>query len=134
MKVIPWNYGSTAYLDEKMQEEKPFEIQEPISNITGMGGMTRSDRVFASTPPPEKNNLEAAAKNKGKQVVNAGHGQIFPQGKSTSDDVEEFLRIIKRSDYKVVDHINKTPSKISILSTKLLQCNSRTRRDYCESV
>lgn len=33
-----------------------------------------------------------------------------------SDDVEEFLRIIKKSDYKVVDKLNQTPSKISILS------------------
>lgn len=32
------------------------------------------------------------------------------------DDVEEFLRIIKKSDYMVVDQLNQTPSKISILS------------------
>lgn len=40
--------------------------------------------------------------------------------------VEEFLRIIKKSDYKVVEKLNQTPSKISMLS--LLMC-SEVHRD-----
>lgn len=43
-------------------------------------------------------------------------GPTHTQGKATSDDMGEFLRIIQRSDYKVVYHLNQTQSKISILS------------------
>jgi hypothetical protein len=35
------------------------------------------------------------------------------------EEVEEFLRIIRKSDYKIVDQLGQTPSKISILSLLL---------------
>ena len=35
------------------------------------------------------------------------------------DEAEEFLRIIKKSEYKLVDHLQQTTSKISILSLLL---------------
>ena len=35
-----------------------------------------------------------------------------PEG-SFEKDVEEFMKIIKKSDYKIVDQLNQTPSKIS---------------------
>lgn len=57
-KVVPWDYGSTVYVHRQKQEEKPLEIKEPIINIVGTRGMTRSGCVFASGPPPEKNNLK----------------------------------------------------------------------------
>lgn len=31
---------------------------------------------------------------------------------SSSQEVEEVLRLIKKSDYKVIDHLSHTPSKI----------------------
>jgi hypothetical protein len=46
-------------------------------------------------------------------------------GGSFEKDVEEFMRIIKKSDYKIVDQLNQTPSKISILS--LLLCSEAHR-------
>lgn len=88
-------------------------------------GVTISGRVFSSAPSLEKDNLGAADKNKVKQVVNADQGQVLPRGKSTYDDVEELLRVIKRNDYKVIDQLNQTPSKISILS--LLLCSKAHR-------
>lgn len=77
--------------------------------------------MFASAPPLNKDNIEASAKGKGKQAVSTGQRQVPPQTKSTLEEVEEFLRIIKRNDYKVVEKPNKTSSKISILS--LLLCS-----------
>lgn len=35
------------------------------------------------------------------------------------EEVEEFLRLNKKSDYRVVDQLNQTPSKISMLSLLL---------------
>jgi hypothetical protein len=43
-----------------------------------------------------------------------------PEG-SFEKDVEEFMNIIKKGDYKIVDQLNQTPSKIPILS--LLLCS-----------
>ncbi|XP_050897220.1 uncharacterized protein LOC127104046 [Lathyrus oleraceus] len=43
-----------------------------------------------------------------------------------SEDVVEFLKLIKRSGYKVVDQLYQTPSKISILSLLL---NSQAHRE-----
>lgn len=42
-------------------------------------------------------------------------------GTYSSQEVEELLRIIRKSDYKMVDQLSQTPSKISILS--LLLCS-----------
>lgn len=46
-------------------------------------------------------------------------------GTSSSQEVEKLLRIIRKSDYKVVDQLSQTPSKISILS--LLLCSETHR-------
>lgn len=47
-------------------------------------------------------------------------------GASSSQEVEELLRIIRKSDYKVVDQLSQMSSKISILS--LILC-SKTHRN-----
>ncbi|XP_050896696.1 uncharacterized protein LOC127103487 [Lathyrus oleraceus] len=148
-KAVPWNYNSTAYLHGRKLEERiaktrktlvihvPYEVpepaevqklvevQEPVVNIAGTSGMTRSGRIFAAPPPPEKENLGTNAKSKGKQPAGPEQEQTQTQGKVMPDDVEEFLRIINKSDYKVVDQLNQTPSKISILS--LLLCSEAHR-------
>lgn len=48
-----------------------------------------------------------------------------PRQEALNQEVEELLRIIKKSDYRVVDHLSQTPSKISILS--LLLCSETHR-------
>ncbi|MCI80585.1 hypothetical protein A2U01_0101856, partial [Trifolium medium] len=72
-----------------------------IDNIAGIGGMTRSGRVF-SLDQPNKSIVSAPAEpTKGKAVEGVGMevGQskkMVPQG-----EAEEFLRIIRKSDYKI---------------------------------
>ena len=41
-------------------------------------------------------------------------GKNEAQNATPTDEVEEFLRLIKKSDYKVVDQLNQTTSKISM--------------------
>lgn len=55
--------------------------------------------------------------------INANKSKVIRKGKIPHQLVRwrSFLRIIKKSDYKVVDQINQTPSKISMLS--LLMCS-----------
>ena len=92
-----------------------------VDNVGGPGGFTRSGRLFAPQVPKE-NNAEALAKAKGKQAVveEESMRKEVPEG-SFEKDVEEFMKIIKKSDYKIVDQLNQTPSKISILP--LLMCS-----------
>lgn len=49
-------------------------------------------------------------------MANDSQGQNTTQKTTHSDEVEEFLRLIKKSDYKVVDQLNQTPSNISMLA------------------
>ena len=96
-----------------------------VGNVGGPGGFTRSGCLFAPQVPKD-NNAEALARTKGKQVVVEEEPlrKEVPES-SFEEDVEEFMRIIKKSDYKIVDQLNQTPSKISILS--LLMCSEAHR-------
>ena len=49
-----------------------------------------------------------------------------PNKNFTDQEANEFLKIIKRSDYRGVDQLHQTPTKISILS---LLINSEAHRD-----
>ncbi|XP_050916564.1 uncharacterized protein LOC127131691 [Lathyrus oleraceus] len=87
-------------------------------------GITISGRIYSQQIA--QNNVDALAKAKGKQVVGDNSRYIQDStlnvvpGTSSSQEVEELLRFIRKSDYKVIDHLSQTPSKISILS--LLLC------------
>lgn len=94
--------------------EKPLVLKPIITNIIGVGGMTRNGRVFAPEQAIKKN---IPKNSKGKEAIGSGEGpskKCVPQ-----EETKEFLRLIRKSDYKVVDHLNQTPSKIFILSLLL---------------
>ncbi|XP_050893526.1 uncharacterized protein LOC127100414 [Lathyrus oleraceus] len=129
-KAVPWNYETTTYLVGK-------EIRIPdtkIINIARTGGMTQSGRVFAPNytprvsptptfiPPKEKvidNKAAESETSKGKGPM-VEKEQIEDHMKSiTFEESQEFLKLIKKSDFKIVDQLNQTPSKISILSLLL---------------
>lgn len=77
--------------------------------------MTRSVRV--STPVPTQNkNVEALSKAKDKEVIDTNQEPNSPKWTSSQKETEEFLRIIRKSDYRMVDQLNHTFSKITILS------------------
>ena len=41
---------------------------------------------------------------------------LVPGASLVPDEVEELMRIIRKSDYSIIDHLSHTPSKMSILS------------------
>ncbi|PKI60159.1 hypothetical protein CRG98_019447 [Punica granatum] len=77
-----------------------------------MGG-TRSGRVYESP----------AAKDKGKApAVEDGatpKGSPFPPKKVTEKEAEAFMKIVKASEYKVVEQMAKSPAHISLLALLL---------------
>ena len=72
-----------------------------VTNIAGTSNMTCSGRIFSPPPPPPKEtNSEALAKAKGKQAMDN------QPGLSEGQEAKQLLRILKRSDYKVVDQLS----------------------------
>ncbi|XP_050920478.1 uncharacterized protein LOC127138120 [Lathyrus oleraceus] len=95
-KDVPWKYEITA-VDKVIEGSADFEVTEVVSedvtNIAGMSRMTRSGRIYTPefnvTPQGPNKESTVAAPTKEPEVV------------QSEDDVE-FLKLIKRSDYKVV--------------------------------
>src|SRR3954463_1012799 len=111
MKAVPWEYETNT--------------NTAVSSIVGPGGMTRSGRIFktAQIQPTSSGNLTKS----GEQAVERPSDEAEPKDKETfSKDAEEFLALIKKSDYRVVDQLQQTPSKISLLS---LLIHSEKHRD-----
>ncbi|KAI5407877.1 hypothetical protein KIW84_053933 [Lathyrus oleraceus] len=75
----------------------PVTVGPVVDNVGGPGGFTRSGRLFAPQPLRD-NNAEALAKAKGKQaVVEEEPVQKEALEGSFEKDVEEFMKIIKKS-------------------------------------
>ncbi|XP_050919071.1 uncharacterized protein LOC127136573 [Lathyrus oleraceus] len=119
-KSVPWKYEITA-MDKVVEGSADVEVtevvNEDVTNIAGMSRMTRSGRIYTPefnvTPQGPNKESTIAAPTKEPEVVQ-------------SEDAVEFLKLIKRSDYKVVDQLHQTPSKISIMSLLL---NSQAHRE-----
>ncbi|XP_050897366.1 uncharacterized protein LOC127104210 [Lathyrus oleraceus] len=119
----PFPYESTkaTAMDKVVEGSADVEatevVSEDVTNIVGMSRMTCNGRIymheFNVTPQGPTKEPTVAAPTKEPEVVQ-------------SEDVVEFLKLIKRSDYKVVDQLHQTPSKISILSLLL---NSQSHRE-----
>ncbi|XP_050889371.1 uncharacterized protein LOC127094597 [Lathyrus oleraceus] len=127
-KAVPWIYQPRAF--KQGQEDQPLMINEPnVTSIVGPIGMTRSGRMFAPRT------ADTSTKAKGKEVVfripipnqEMQDMHLSPKAAVTREEAEGFLRIIKKSDYKVVDQLNQTPSKISMFSLLL---NSRSTQEF----
>lgn len=94
-------------------------INEPsVTTIASPEGMTRSGIGFALVPTHNRND-EPLAKAKGKEVVDTNQGSNSLKEASSQEEVEELLRIINKSNYHVVNQLNHTPLKISLLSLLL---------------
>lgn len=91
-------------------------LEPPVTYIARIRGMTQSGKVF-SPEPQLKEKTPQSSKEKGFEPSR----KTIPRG-----EAEEFLRLIKKSYYKVVDQLSHTPSKISILSLLL---SSEAHRD-----
>ncbi|XP_058765542.1 uncharacterized protein LOC131639041 [Vicia villosa] len=126
-RAIPWNYGSEVfYQGTKHEIEIPVE-KEDVDNVVGIGRMARSGRIFNPPQNARDDNAEALARDKGKRVAEdtVDQGQSSKSEDTVAKEMEEFLKIIKKSEYKVVDQLSQTQSKISIL--QFLLCSETHR-------
>jgi hypothetical protein len=123
-KAIPYKYNATMIEDG---QEIPIPTLPPSVNIAEVSRVTRSGRVF---PTVSQKKADASVDQQVQvdfPIVNPGLDKGKDQANETiSSDSNEVLKLIKRSEYKVIDQLMQTPSKISILSLLL---NSEVHRE-----
>ena len=134
-KVVPWKYG-VSIIQGEQEHESVDQGKKVIDNISGIGGMTRSGRLF--TPPDlrgEKSRdkiREEMAAEKAKSFLKGKTVQVDPEleekeGKEVTDeDAYEFLKFFQQSQYNVVDQLNRMPAKVSLLEL-LMHSNSHRK-------
>ncbi|GAU44257.1 hypothetical protein TSUD_400030, partial [Trifolium subterraneum] len=121
-KEVPWNYLPSV----SVGGEPITNVEPVIDNIAGIGGMTRSGRIFTSDQPSKSAANAPVEPLKRKAVEEFGMEVRQSKKMAPQEDAEEFLRIIRKSDYKIIDQLGQTPSKISMLSLLL---SSEAHRD-----
>ncbi|XP_073260913.1 uncharacterized protein [Populus alba] len=93
--AMPYNYVCTS------------NIQAPLPLFySEVSGLTRSGRCF--TP-------EELKKAKGKEMVDLDK-EVEVNEPVTEKESNEFLKLIKHSEYCIVDQLKKTPARISLMS------------------
>ncbi|KAH1198302.1 hypothetical protein GmHk_18G051909 [Glycine max] len=124
--AVPWRYTPPGKREEEVTDVSSLSAK--VTNITGLSGVTRSGRVFA---PPDLPVQPADVKGKGKVVEeqdgeapHASNKDIPAKGPPEKKDgrkevsleeASEFLRIIQQSEFKVIEQLNKTPARVSLL-------------------
>ena len=105
-------------------------LSTKVTNITGLSGVTHSSRLF-ETPNPsvQPTNVKGKVKVVVEETNEAGpsleedvpterfaekRGE-FSGNKVSMEEANEFLWIIQQSEFKVIEQLNKTPAKVSLL-------------------
>ena len=135
-KAVPWKYTPPAPSERVATEVDSLSAK--VTNITGLSGVTRSGRVFASPHPAElpskgkasmvqePTDVATPSKEVDPPVARGAEKKEGLQGKTvTLEEAHEFLRLIQQSEFKVVEQLNKTPARISLLE---LLINSEPHR------
>jgi len=108
---------------EQRIEGQPTSGEPVVENISGIGGMTRSGRIFM---PPilmkdgASNSESMMTKNAKeflkKKMIQTDEGLRKDDKKEISnEEASEFLKFIQQSEYKVVEQLNRMPARISLL-------------------
>lgn len=97
---VPWNY------DPEVVVSTGDKIEPEVAEV---GGMTRSGRFYTSEE------IELRRK-KGKEKVSEVpvSGEVIKKA-VTEEKIAEFLKVLKKSEYSVVEQLNRMPAQISIL-------------------
>ncbi|GKV01716.1 hypothetical protein SLEP1_g14257 [Rubroshorea leprosula] len=88
-------------------------IMDPTTN--DVSNMTRSGRCYVS--PEVEESRKAALKSKGiriEEILEESPKKLVPE-----NEVAEFLNILRKSEYSIIEQLSNTPAKISILELML---------------
>ncbi|RDX69713.1 hypothetical protein CR513_51131, partial [Mucuna pruriens] len=99
-------YTNTHAIPWKYPEERAVPDPQEITNIARIGGVTRSGRIYAPEELWKKDDSHNRKKGK------IGESPELPKEKEAS----EFLKFIRHNEYEMMDQLNKTPARISLLA------------------
>ncbi|KAI5401970.1 hypothetical protein KIW84_066434 [Lathyrus oleraceus] len=126
------NISYSATMVENGQEI-PLPVADSMVNIDDIAKVTRSGRVFGLVFLKEVEDV-SISKKVDMPMVNLISASVCQSGESnklkTNDD-DEVFRLIKRSEFNVVEQLLQTPSKISVLS---LMMNYEAHREALQKV
>ncbi|PKI73788.1 hypothetical protein CRG98_005821, partial [Punica granatum] len=92
---VPWTYqGSIGSVEQQ------FSVM----------GVTRSGRVYENPAARDKGKAPAT------EIGAAPESSPFPSKRVTEEEAEAFMKIMKASEYKVVEQMAKSPAHISLLA------------------
>ncbi|PKI61318.1 hypothetical protein CRG98_018309 [Punica granatum] len=100
------------YSDDKV----PWTYEGGVGNLEqqfGVMGITRSGRVYENPTATDKGKAPAA------EIEAIPGVPPTPPKKVTEEEAEAFMKIIKASEYKVVEQMAKSPAHISLLALLL---------------
>ncbi|XP_073223454.1 uncharacterized protein [Cicer arietinum] len=113
-KAVPWNYNVEVHLAKQKNKDVSSSKTTAVTNISGIRGMTRNGRIYSPGKSQremrvvfEKAYIDKEEKKVEKEKV---------ENEVSNEEAQEFLKIIKQSEYKIVDQLNHTPTRISLLS------------------
>ncbi|KAI4318299.1 hypothetical protein L6164_026086 [Bauhinia variegata] len=109
--VVLWNYGvKVEMVKGKPEDQEVSQKDNGVINVGATGGFTRSGRYYIPNDTQKQ-------KDKGKVVIE-GNPTTRKKEKDPKDlmDDEEFLKVLKHSEYNIVDQLKKNPAHISLLS------------------
>ncbi|XP_028208392.1 uncharacterized protein LOC114391605 [Glycine soja] len=129
-KAVPWKYAPQKPDGRKDEPIGDDESSAKVTNISGTSGMTRNGRIFATL-----DSLVQSKDTKGKAKVGmeerdkaspihdeeiptrrfAKGEEDFGRKKISAEVANEFLRIIQQCEFKVIEQLNKTPTRVSLL-------------------
>ncbi|GAU10494.1 hypothetical protein TSUD_421910 [Trifolium subterraneum] len=113
LRAVPYRYDATMLQDGV---ETPIPPLISVDNIADNSKILRSGRILPGVVQGKT----------GSPVEKSQIPDSSGTGERVYEDSDEILKMIKRSEYKIVDQLLQTPSKISILSFLM---NSDAHRD-----
>ena len=114
---MPWNYGAEVFYhgikqDAWIEEEKA----DDVGNITGSSKVTRTGRIFSPNISPPVitkapiciTTARLSTDTRGKEkvvepVVTEIPVKDVADGEPSAREMDEILKIIKRSDFKIIE-------------------------------
>ncbi|KAL4282862.1 hypothetical protein GQ457_16G026280 [Hibiscus cannabinus] len=107
-KQVPWKYECETVRPQKVEE-----------NVNKVGNFTRSGRCYSQPQAEPTKNQKEKAHNGGQDKNLDDEPELEYHEPIKETEAKEFLKILKHSEFNVVEQLNKLPARISMLSLLL---------------
>ncbi|KAI5440099.1 hypothetical protein KIW84_025451 [Lathyrus oleraceus] len=127
--VIQFDSSNSNSVNRSNGQEVSFPMTNFVVNIVDIAKMIRSGRVFGPIFPKDGVKDVSIGKKVDVPVLNPVGAPKCQYGESSNlkpSDDDEVLRLIKKSEFNMVEQLLQTPSKISMMS---LLMNSEAHRE-----